>query len=139
MGKGKYIDIARRVDREEAEPAGGKAKGYEKICQLLRKATGVNFLDYKPTTIRRRIARRMVVKRMDGIDKYAGFLAKTPDEVNALYQDILIHVTSFFRDEEAFQALQSKVSRRASPPVSRFASGFPVARAAKKSTPSPFC
>ncbi|MCC6368278.1 MAG: PAS domain S-box protein [Bryobacterales bacterium] len=112
IGQGNYIDIARRVDREETEPAGRKAGGFEDICRLLRKATGVNFLDYKPTTIRRRIARRMVVKRMEDMDKYAGLLAKTPEELHALYQDILIHVTSFFRDEESFQALQSKVLSR---------------------------
>ena len=67
---------------------------------------------YKVNTLYRRITRRMVLQKMDGLTEYVRFLRQTPAEVDALYQDILISVTSFFRDPESFEALKSKVFPR---------------------------
>jgi len=83
--------------------------GLEAIFQLLRKATGVDFTHYRQTTIMRRIQRRMVVHKIDKIKEYAKFVQKNSAEVKALYQDMLINVTSFFRGPRVFEALKSTV------------------------------
>jgi two-component system CheB/CheR fusion protein len=80
-----------------------------KILALIRIATGVDFSYYKTTTIRRRISRRMVLHRFESFVDYLSYIRSTPGEVQALYEDILINVTEFFRDPEAFQALSETV------------------------------
>ncbi len=82
------------------------------VVQLLHHATGVDFTHYKFNTLFRRVTRRMVFQKMDTLPEYVRFLRETPAEVDALYQDILISVTSFFRDKESFEALKSKVFPR---------------------------
>ncbi|MCC3469407.1 MAG: hypothetical protein JGK37_26485 [Microcoleus sp. PH2017_06_SFM_O_A] len=79
------------------------------IYNLLLLATGVDFTHYKQTTLQRRIQRRMLLYKLERIEDYAAYLQNTPTEVTALYGDVLIHVTSFFRDSESFDALNSKV------------------------------
>ena len=79
------------------------------IFNLLRNATGVDFTNYKQTTLNRRIGRRMLLYKLERVEDYAHYLQSNPAEVTALYQDSLIHVTSFFRDPESFQALKSLV------------------------------
>jgi two-component system, chemotaxis family, CheB/CheR fusion protein len=83
--------------------------GMRNIFRLLRASTGVDFANYKQTTVRRRIARRMLVRRCDTLTEYAKYLGEHPDEVRALFEDGLIHVTSFFRDPEVFQYLTTNV------------------------------
>ena len=80
----------------------------KKIFILLRAQTGHDFSQYKPSTIYRRIERRMVVHQIDAVDSYVKYLQQTPTEVEALFRDLLIGVTHFFRDPEAFQALEDK-------------------------------
>jgi len=80
-----------------------------KILLLLRSATGVDFAHYKPTTIKRRISRRMILHKIDSLAGYLDHLQGHPAEVPALYNDILITVTGFFRDPEIFDFLKSKV------------------------------
>ncbi len=79
------------------------------IFMLLRTATGVNFRQYKHATLNRRILRRMVLYKLQNIDDYVTYLREHPAEVKALYEDVLIHVTSFFRDPIAFETLQTQV------------------------------
>lgn len=79
------------------------------IFNLLWKAKGVDFRHYKQTTLRRRIQRRMILYRLDKLEDYIQYLQNNPAEVTALYQDVLITVTSFFRDPEAFEALKINV------------------------------
>ncbi|PSB05032.1 chemotaxis protein CheB [Merismopedia glauca] len=79
------------------------------IFGLLRTATGVDFTFYKETTLKRRILRRMVLYKLESLDSYVTYLREHPAEVQALYEDVLINVTSFFRDPAAFEALISKV------------------------------
>src|SRR5262249_61220801 len=62
--------------------------------------------DYKPATIRRRIFRRMALRKIEKLGDYVDFLRQRREEVDALYQDILINVTSFFRNPDAFEALK---------------------------------
>ncbi|MBD2139664.1 PAS domain-containing protein [Anabaena sp. FACHB-1237] len=80
-----------------------------KIFSLLRAATGVDFNHYKQNTLKRRIQRRMMLYRLDNLQDYVRYLQDKPTEITALYQDVLITVTSFFRDPEAFEALKTKV------------------------------
>ncbi|AVH70924.1 chemotaxis protein CheB [Nostoc sp. 'Lobaria pulmonaria (5183) cyanobiont'] len=79
------------------------------IFVLLRSATGVDFSHYKPNTLDRRIQRRMLLYKLERLEDYAEYLQENPGEVKALYEEILIHVTYFFRDPEAFQLLKERV------------------------------
>ncbi len=81
----------------------------KKIFVLLRAQTAHDFSLYKPSTINRRIERRMAVHQIDTIDNYVKFLQQTPPEGEALFHDLLIGVTNFFRDAEAFQVLEEQV------------------------------
>ena len=81
----------------------------KKIFILLRAQTSHDFSQYKPSTICRRIERRMAVHQIDTTDAYVKYLQQTPVEVEALFRDLLIGVTNFFRDPEAFEALESLV------------------------------
>jgi two-component system, chemotaxis family, CheB/CheR fusion protein len=80
----------------------------QKIFLLLRTRTGHDFSSYKPTTIRRRIERRMSVHRIQGPAAYVKYLQSNAHEVDVLFKELLISVTSFFRDEEAWAALAKK-------------------------------
>lgn len=82
---------------------------YAKIIDLLHGATGVDFTHYRATTIMRRTGRRMALVAKPTLAEYVDHLAATPTEVEALARDILIHVTSFFRDQAAFASLASTV------------------------------
>ncbi|HEY9710713.1 MAG TPA: chemotaxis protein CheB, partial [Oculatellaceae cyanobacterium] len=79
------------------------------IFSLLRTATGVDFTYYKYPTIFRRICRRMVLHQLNNLEDYAKYLQEKPDEVVALYEDLLINVTCFFRSPDAFEALKNQV------------------------------
>ncbi len=81
----------------------------KKIFILLRAQTSHDFSQYKPSTICRRIERRMAVHQIDSTDAYVKYLQQTPVEIEALFRDLLIGVTNFFRDPEAFEALESLV------------------------------
>jgi two-component system CheB/CheR fusion protein len=80
-----------------------------RIFLMLRGATGVDFTHYKQPTIRRRLGRRMVLHKLTSIDQYVTYLQKNPEELQALYGDLLIHVTRFFREPEAFKAMSEVV------------------------------
>jgi two-component system CheB/CheR fusion protein len=84
----------------------------KKIFILLRTHTGHDFSQYKPNTIYRRIERRMAVHQIDTLDNYVKYLQHTPVEVDALFHDLLIGVTHFFRDPEAFALLEAEVIPR---------------------------
>jgi two-component system, chemotaxis family, CheB/CheR fusion protein len=79
------------------------------IFTLLRTATNIDFTLYKHTTLKRRILRRMVLYRLQNLEDYVTYLREHPAEVQALYDDVLINVTSFFRDPLAFETLTSTV------------------------------
>ncbi|HTY20520.1 MAG TPA: chemotaxis protein CheB, partial [Geobacteraceae bacterium] len=79
------------------------------IFAAVKAKTGHDFSSYKRNTVLRRIERRMAVNEAGGIRKYISLLEEIPQEAQALCQEILIGVTSFFRDPEAFEALRTKV------------------------------
>jgi two-component system, chemotaxis family, CheB/CheR fusion protein len=78
----------------------------ESIFRLLRRYTTVDFTGYKSPTIARRIQRRMALHKIDKLSDYGALVHREPAEVTALYHDLLINVTSFFRNPEAFAALR---------------------------------
>ena len=76
---------------------------------MLRAQTGHDFSLYKHSTIVRRVERRMAVHQVDKLEDYLRYLQLTPGEVDALFRDLLIGVTNFFRDPEIFEELQKQV------------------------------
>ena len=94
---------------EENDEAPSAANRYKKILLLLRNHSGVDFSLYKPSTIQRRIARRIALTRQETLAGYAGFLRGNAQELDSLFSDVLISVTSFFRNPETFEALQRHV------------------------------
>jgi two-component system CheB/CheR fusion protein len=95
--------------RLETAGAAKTENALKKIFVLLRTQTGHDFSLYKPSTINRRIERRMALSQIDRLESYVAYLNKTPDEVDALFRDLLINVTRFFRDSDAFAALAKEV------------------------------
>ncbi|MEK7804364.1 MAG: CheR family methyltransferase, partial [Planctomycetota bacterium] len=78
----------------------------QKITVLLRDQTGHDFSFYKKNTLVRRIERRMCVHKITNIDVYIRYLRENPQEIELLFKELLIGVTNFFRDHEAFEALK---------------------------------
>jgi two-component system CheB/CheR fusion protein len=83
-----------------------------RIFRLLQNAAGVDFTFYKKSTIRRRVARRMALKNVDRLSGYLKDLRNNREELDALYQDLLIQVTSFFRDPDVFRVLRNRILPR---------------------------
>ena len=105
--------IARHPHVAPAAPARRKAAESEphpgEILEIVRRVKGVDFTQYKASSLNRRIHRRMILHKLAAIEDYARFLQQNPGEVEALYQDILINVTSFFRNPATFAALKAMV------------------------------
>jgi two-component system CheB/CheR fusion protein len=92
-----------KVDRSETLLS--DEQGLTRVFAILREKCKVDFTFYKPSTVTRRIERRMTINQIDEIQGYVGFLGNNPAEVTALYRELLIGVTSFFRDPAAFERL----------------------------------
>ncbi len=103
LGAGVDDGQAPPPEAEEQDAALGE------VFTLLRSAFGVDFSSYKLPTIRRRIARRMLVRKVADLAEYVDLMTVDPPEVDALYRDILIMVTEFFREPETFVALRERV------------------------------
>ena len=80
-----------------------------KVLLLVRNTVGIDFSEYKLASIRRRLARRMALRRLTNLPDYVQLLRDERTEAEALFEDILIHVTSFFRDGDAFEKLREQV------------------------------
>ena len=93
---------------DQHHPAEVDLDDLSKIFLALKKHTGVDFSAYKQSTLQRRIHRRMALHRIDRIRQYANLLRNNPGEIQELFNDLLINVTRFFRDERAFAALKKK-------------------------------
>ncbi len=90
-----------RADRDDG--------GFLQIIAALKNTTGVDFSHYRDTTIRRRAARRMLLRGFRSAADYARFVERDTGEADALYRDVLINVTSFFREPEMFDELKRVV------------------------------
>ncbi len=84
-------------------------QSFQKILQLLRGLSGLDLRLYKPETIRRRIARRMILLRMEHLAHYLRFLHLRSDELHTLQEDVLINVTRFFRDPPFWESIRDNV------------------------------
>jgi len=93
---------------KEAEPPLEEG-AFNQILMMLKAGTGLDFTHYKHSTIKRRLHRRMMLQHVEEIEDYVKYLRQHPDEVKNLYEDILINVTSFFREPESFESLQKIV------------------------------
>lgn len=100
------------TSERDQPPAQVEEPGLKKILLLVRNQSGVDFSLYKSTTIHRRIARRMVLSKSETLEAYAGWLRGNAAELDALYSDLLISVTSFFRNPDAFEVLKRRVFPR---------------------------
>jgi two-component system CheB/CheR fusion protein len=87
----------------------GPPADIDTLFALLQKATGVDFRHYKQTTLQRRIKRRMLLHHVLKLKDYLHYIDHNPTELDALYRDLLIHVTEFFRDKGAFESLSLKI------------------------------
>ncbi|WP_022949153.1 chemotaxis protein CheB [Methylohalobius crimeensis] len=101
--KGPYLTNVRVASRFPAIPN----EPFQKIIVLLRARTGHDFSAYKCNTIRRRIERRMNVHQIKQPNQYLRYLQENPHEIDLLFKELLITVTHFFRDFEAWEALSS--------------------------------
>ncbi|APE28072.1 chemotaxis protein CheB [Aurantiacibacter gangjinensis] len=101
-----FFDRADKIELDEAEEA---ADHVDDMCAALRDAVGHDFSGYKRSTLSRRIARRMQVIDVSSSEDYLARLRADPEECQALFRDLLINVTRFFRDREEFEALNRLV------------------------------
>ncbi len=102
-------EVARSKEAVRSLDMDGAANDLRRIVALLRARTGHDFSAYKRATVMRRVVRRMQVCRTDTLAAYADYLLTTPEEAQNLFSDLLISVTMFFRDEQAFDALARQV------------------------------
>jgi two-component system, chemotaxis family, CheB/CheR fusion protein len=98
-----------RLAKSSSRPVFNEESAMKKVFVLLRAQTGHDFSLYKPSTIHRRIDRRMAVHQIDGLENYVKYLQQAPTEVETLFRELLIGVTNFFRDPEVFHVLESQV------------------------------
>jgi two-component system CheB/CheR fusion protein len=101
--------VSRTVPPEMEGFRGMVGADLDALFGLLRESNGVDFTNYKHTTLQRRIRRRMVVHKIETLKDYLRFIGRKPEELDELYRDLLIHVTGFFREPEAFVALRKHV------------------------------
>jgi two-component system CheB/CheR fusion protein len=107
----KLVRFARNL-REAAAPVASPespAGGLAEVFACLRERTGVDFSAYKEATVQRRLRRRMALGKMRSVEDYARLLRRTPAELDALYEDLLIKVTHFFRDPKILERLKTKI------------------------------
>jgi len=97
------------VKAERSDTLLNDEDGLTRIFALLRERCKIDFTYYKPSTVTRRIERRMTVTQTDGIKEYVNYMQNYPTEVLSLYRELLIGVTSFFRDQAAFDYLADTV------------------------------
>ena len=102
-------DFKVKLDGRSITRAPQSQDALQKAFILLRDQTGYDFSAYKPSTIERRLSRRMAVHQFETLSDYVRYLSKDAAEVNALFKELLIGVTSFFRDTEAFEVLKENV------------------------------
>ena len=101
----KYAENRKFKPEDQPSPDSTPNQLLQKIFILLRNQTGCNFSDYKNSTVIRRIEKRMALNQVDKLENYLKHLQKNREEVIKLFKELLIGVTSFFRDKEAFDAL----------------------------------
>ena len=95
--------------QESATDRAPDGTGVGAVYRMLQEEFGIDFTHYKPSTVTRRIERRLALARSQDIDEYVRRLKSERDELDVLYRDLLIEVTRFFRDDQAFRVLETQV------------------------------
>jgi two-component system CheB/CheR fusion protein len=103
-----YADQTVKIPKEHPPHQPALAASAAKVLAQLRTHTGHDFSFYKRNTVYRRIERRMLVHQISQVGRYVRFLQDNPAEIDLLFKELLIGVTNFFRDKQAFQALKDK-------------------------------
>jgi two-component system, chemotaxis family, CheB/CheR fusion protein len=103
-----YLKHKPYIDRSEPALSDNNQSSIEKVMVLLRSKTGHDFSLYKKTTVFRRLERRMGIHQIDNITTYVRLLQENPQELELLYKELLIGVTNFFRDPEAWEQLKTE-------------------------------
>ena len=98
-----------KAEQTTGDPQADNNAGFKRVLSLLRNHCGVDFTLYKSSTIQRRIARRMLLCRQETLAGYAEHLRGNTKELDTLFSDVLISVTSFFRNPDAFEVLQHEI------------------------------
>jgi two-component system CheB/CheR fusion protein len=113
---GEQLSLVRRHPylRRASDEAGGAElpasdAQLRDLFVVLRRASGIDFKQYKTPTVKRRLLRRMALLRLTDLDTYLRYLTETASEAKSLSQDLLIHVTRFFRDVDSFEAMSTHV------------------------------
>ncbi len=107
----KYVHaLGTKARPSKIEPVGA-ADAEHKILSIVRSGTGHDFSLYKKSTINRRIERRMTVHQLESKEQYATYLLANQQEIHLLFQDLLIEVTNFFRNPEAFESLKENLRK----------------------------
>jgi two-component system CheB/CheR fusion protein len=105
-----YVSHASRIaDHPVDTTESNNENMLKKIFHLIRNQKGHDFSKYKPSMINRRIERRLAVNQIENMADYIKFLQQTPEEIEVLLNDMLIGVTSFFRDKDAFEKLEKEI------------------------------
>src|SRR6195952_2236607 len=107
----KYLNhpILAEDNREQAVMDSKNSHAIQKVLMLLRSHTGHDFSLYKKSTVTRRIDRRIAFYQLANYAEYVNYLREHPHEIDVLFQEVLIGVTKFFRDHQAYEALQKKL------------------------------
>ncbi|HEY0784201.1 MAG TPA: chemotaxis protein CheB, partial [Thermoanaerobaculia bacterium] len=110
----RLAEVFRHLRTPRPEGKGGRGpederQALERLLGHVARVTSNDLASYKEPTLLRRVRRRMALQRLTSLDEYVAFVERQPAEVNALYEDLLIHVTSFFRGDAAFRSLRRKV------------------------------
>jgi len=106
----RIVEVARSKEAVRSLDVDEAANDLRRIVGFLRARTGHDFSSYKRATVMRRVLRRMQVARVGSLGEYADYVQNTPEEAHELFDDLLISVTQFFRDEAAFDTFASKVA-----------------------------
>jgi two-component system CheB/CheR fusion protein len=104
-----YLHYVPLIKSPQPVPEAVAASSLDKIIILLRARTGHDFSQYKKTTLYRRVERRMGIHQIDRIAGYVRFLQENPAEMDLLFKELLIGVTSFFRDKNVWEQLRTDV------------------------------
>jgi two-component system CheB/CheR fusion protein len=119
----------KRVEAQPALPSGTRSRAtpssaaLDDVYRMLEQEFGLDFTHYKPSTVTRRIERRLALSRVDDVQQYVARLRTERSELDVLYRDLLIGVTRFFRNEQAFRLLQERILPEL---LSRSAPGRPL-------------
>ena len=109
---GRHPYLANAAPAESGRTPDPDDASFNAILSVVHGATGIDFSLYREKTIKRRILRRLALRNIDGLDEYASRLENDAEELSSLQRDLLISVTSFFRDPGSFESLKTLVYPR---------------------------